>query len=140
MAAATYAYPFYSNTTFWARGINGTTVSVGGGLQAGSGTGLGRMSGCPPMRGGYQNRILRGKIPLSDSGSVTATVGVLALPNRGWLPNLWFPWHNGSGGVAPGDTFTDTAYNPAASFTVIANTTYTNNVILETTDTWVMPL
>ena len=137
--APTYPYPMYNNCDFWARGINASTVSVMGAPQCGNGSAFGIVPGCPAMRGGYQNRVLREKIPMSDSGSTTTVPGVLALPTRGWLPNLWQPWHYGAGGTANLDTFTDTVYNPAASFTVLTNSSVTAAVILETTDTWSMP-
>lgn len=137
MLAPGNAYPIYSNSDFWARGINASTVSVSGSpLIPGA---FGSIGNCPPMQGGYQNRILRQKVAMSDFGSTTTSWGVLALPNRGWLPNLWAPWHSGMGGVAPLDTFTDTVYNPAASFMVIGSPAYGVSVILETTDTWSIP-
>jgi len=90
------------------------------------------------MRGGYQNRLLRERVAVHDNGSTTGTFGVLGIPKRGWLPNVWQPMHYGLGGVADGDTFTDSVYNPAAAFRVI-DSPGSGTVILETTDTWSKP-
>lgn len=137
MGATAQPYPYYNNNDFWLRGINGTTVATGG-CHDGFGAPVGRMAGAPALRGGYQNRILREKIALHDVGSVTATAGVLQIPKRGWLPNVWNPQHNGMGGTADGDTFTDSVYNPAASFKLFDSPSY-GTMILETTDTWSKP-
>lgn len=132
-----YGRPQSANQTFWARGINATTVSTKG-CKDGKDTPPGRVTGTPAMRGGYQNRLLREKIGLHCTGSTNDTPGVLAIPKRGWLPNVWNPIHNGLGGLADGDTFTDSAYNPAASFRVLDSPPY-GTIILETTDTWTKP-
>lgn len=137
MGELMYGRPQSTNNTFWARGINATTVSTQG-CKDGKETPPGRVSQNPVMRGGYQNRLLREKIGLHCIGATTDLPGVLAIPKRGWLPNVWNPIHNGLGGLADGDTFTDSAYNPAASFRVFDSPSY-GTIILETTDTWTKP-
>lgn len=132
-----YPHPKPTTLTFWARGINATTISTQGNKDGKNGA-PGRVQGNPPMRGGYQNCLLREKIALHCAGSTTTTAGVLAIPKRGWLPNVWNPIHNGLGGLADGDTFTDSAYNPAAAFRVIDSPS-SGTIILETTDTWTKP-
>lgn len=132
-----YGRPYPTNQTFWARGINATTVSTKG-CKDGKESQPGRVSGNPAMRGGYQNRLLREKIGLHCIGATSDTPGVLSIPKRGWLPNVWNPIHNGLGGLADGDTFTDSAYNPAAAFRVFDSPSY-GTIILETTDTWSKP-
>ena len=130
--------PSYDSKTFWARGINATTVSVHGILDLPSAA-VGRVGNTPLMQGGYQNRILREKIAVHDFGSVNTTPGVLCIPKRGWLPNVWNPIHSGLGGaMSDGDTFTDSVYNPAASFRVL-DAPSSGTLILETTDTWSKP-
>lgn len=141
LGAQGYASPNANGSDFWARGINATTISTMGGRQfSTAGGNLGRINNNPPCRGGYQNRVMREKVALSDLGSVTATASVLALNRRGWLPNLWNPLHNGMGGgtLVDGDTFTDTVYNPAANFRIFDSPSY-GSVIIEETDTWVKP-
>lgn len=130
-----WPYPNPGNQ-FWARGINGTTVSTYG-CKDGKGAAPGRVPNTPPMRGGYQNRILREKIAMHCTGSANTAPNLLSLPRRGWLPNVWQPIHSALGGVGEGDTFTDSAYNPAASFRVLDSNQGT--IILETTDTWSKP-
>lgn len=132
-----YPYPQSTNQTFWARGINATTISTKGNKDGTNGP-PGRVSGCPAMRGGYQNRVLRQKMAVHDIGATTDTPGVLSMMRRGWLPNVWQPLHNGLGGLADGDTFTDSVYNPAATFRVFDSPNY-GTLILETTDTWTKP-
>lgn len=132
-----YPYPAATNQTFWARGVNAMTISTQG-TKDGKTTPPGRVSGNPPCRGGYQNRLLREKIGVHCCGSTNTTPGVLAIPKRGWLPNVWNPIHSGIGGVADGDVFTDSAYDPAASFRVLDSSGY-GTIILETTDTWTKP-
>lgn len=141
MGAPGYPYPSYNGFDYWARGINATTVSVYGARHfSGGGNAFGRIANCPAARGGYQNRVVREKVAVSDFGSATTSVGVLAINRRGWLPNLWNPVHNGMGGgtLVDGDTFTDTVYNAAAVFRVFDSPSY-GSVIIEETDTWVKP-
>ena len=130
-------YPYPDGVNYWARGINAITVSTKGCRDL-QGSPVGRITGCPPMRGGYQNRVLRQRIALHDIGAATDTANVLSIPRRGWLPNVWSPLHYGLGGLSDGDTFTDSAYNPAAQFRVFDSPSY-GTLILETTDTWSKP-
>jgi hypothetical protein len=93
----------------------------------------------PVAMGGYLNRILRDKISMQCFGSKTTTSGVLAIPNRVWIPNLWSPLHNGIGtSLLTGQTFTDTAYNASSIFRVYigANSSW---LIVEESDTWSIP-
>ena len=141
MGAAGFCYPAYNGCDFWARGINATTVSVQGARNfSAAGSPPGRIPNCPAVRGGYQNRVIREKIAVSDFGSTTTTAGVLAINKRGWLPNLWNPVHDGgvSGTLVDGDTFTDSVYNPAATFRIFDAPSY-GSLIMEETDTWVKP-
>lgn len=140
MGAPCYSWPTYDNCTYWARGINGTTVSTYGCKQAsGNGNALGRTQNAPPCRGGYQNRLMREKVALADNGSTTSTGGVLAINRRAWLPNLWNPVHSQLGGsMADQDTFTDSVYNASAIFRIFEAPGY-GTAIIEETDTWVKP-
>jgi len=125
------------NNIFWARDITGATKSSRG-ILYGSGTTLSNVANTPVARGGYQNRIYREKIGLSDAASITTTASVLQLIKRGWLPNAWNPLHTGRGSVSDIDTFTDTAYDATASFRG-ATTVSANWIIMEETDTWSPP-
>jgi len=131
-----YPYPQAMNLA-WARGINGTTISTYG-CKDGRQHPPGRVGNTPAMRGGYQNRVMREKIGVTCIGSSSTTPNVLGLIRRGWLPNVWAPIHSQIGGVSDGDTFTDSAYDPAANFLVVDSPSY-GSLILETTDTWVKP-
>ncbi|TAA42932.1 hypothetical protein EAT51_04330 [Pseudoxanthomonas winnipegensis] len=139
MGASGYAYPAYDYCNYWARGINATSISMMGSRQFSSaGSAMGRIPSTPVMRGGYQNRLMREKVAMSDFGSGTTTYGVLSINRRGWLPNLWNPIHNDIGGsVVDQDTFTDTVYNASAIFRIYDSSV--GLLIMEETDTWVKP-
>jgi hypothetical protein len=126
-----------SSNIYWARDVTGAVKSSRGGLCA-MGSTLGNLSGAPVARGGYQNRIYREKVAVTDVGSTSTSPSNLGLPKRGWVPNLWNPLHAGRGSVAEVDTFTDTAYDATASFRAISSNT-TGFVIMEETDTWSAP-
>lgn len=138
MGQASQAYPNASGGEFFARGINATTVSTGACCD-GYGAAVGRMPNAPATRGGYQNKILREKISVHDTGVASGTPGVLQIPKRIWLPNVWAPQHSAlGGGAADGDTFTDSVYNPSASFRLFDAPSY-GTLIVETTNTWSKP-
>lgn len=99
----------------------------------------GLVTNLPVAMGGYLNRILRDKISAQCFGSKTTTNGVLAIPNRGWVPNIWNPLHNGIGtSLLNGQTFTDTAYNASSIFRVYVGNT-SSWLIIEESDTWSIP-
>lgn len=126
---------------FWVRDASGATKSTLGNLNA-PGTGLGSAStNLAPARGGYLNTVPREKLAAACYGSNSATPNSLALMRRGWIPNMWTGLTNGVGTLTDLDTFTDTAYNPSASFMAIAGAAGTGAVyvIVETTDTWTAP-
>lgn len=103
-------------------------------------TAMGILLNQPVAMGGYLNRILRDKCPMSCFGSKTTTSGVLAIPNRVWIPNLWNPQHNGIGtSLLNGQTFTDTAYNASSIFRVYAANNASAWAIIEESDTWNIP-
>ncbi len=122
---------------FWKRDITGAIKSERGNLCAFGQYPGGSLTGAPAALGGYLNGIARQKMGLSSFGSGTTTVGVTALMNRGWLPNIWQPLHNSIGGLTDADTFTDSAYNAGASFSPITYSTFA--LFVETTDTWAAP-
>lgn len=122
---------------FFVRDITGATKSSTGVLYT-SGVNLGAVTGTPSARGGYANRIYREPVGLNCRASVTATNSTLGLVKRGWLPNMWSPLHTGRGSVGDSDTFTDTAYDPSASFRLLGSGG-TPCIIIEETDTWVSP-
>lgn len=127
--------------TFWCRSIDGSIKSSQGCLYASvTSSPSSAMStiGAPIMRGGYQNRIVREYIGITDIASQTTTAGVLAISRRAWLPHLWHPMHSTLGSVTANDTFSDSAYHPSARFHVIPASSGVA-LILETTDTWSPP-
>jgi hypothetical protein len=126
-----------SGGIWWVRDITGATKSSRG-ILYGSGAGLGSNTGSPAARGGYQNRIYREYVGVTDFASTTTTGSVLSLLKRGWIPGLWNPLHNGRGSVSDVDTFTDTTYNPSAEFRYLSATA-TAGLIMEITDTWSPP-
>lgn len=126
-----------SGNIFWMRDITGATKSSRGVLYA-SGTALGTVTGASAARGGYQNRVYREKIAVSDLASTSATPSILSLVKRAWVPNLWNPLHVGRGSLSDVDTFTDTAYNPSALFRGLSGIS-NPFVIIEETDTWSAP-
>jgi hypothetical protein len=121
---------------FWMRDITGATKSTRGIVYT-SGTSFGNVVGMPAARAGYQNRVYREQVGATDSGG-TATVHSLGLLKRGWIPNLWSGLHAGKGSLQGVDTFTDTTYNPSASFRALSSSTI-QFVIMEETDTWSPP-
>lgn len=134
-----YGYPSAETNIFWARGINTTTKPTRGNLY--SVGGFCAVSNSPQTRAGYLNRIVRQKVGVHCSGQINTGMSPsnLAITARGWLPNLWNPIHSSwTGSPASLDTFTDTAYNPAATFCWYAHTS-SAGFIIEESDTWTKP-
>lgn len=125
---------------FWARGLNGTTISTRGNFYGPNGS-IGQVSGGTQARAGYLNKLLRQKVALNDCANTnTDNSGPLLMPARGWFPNLWNPMHTYNSNVLLDlDTFTDTAYNPAASFCWYGINNNYAGFIIEETDTWSVP-
>lgn len=125
---------------YWARDITGATKSSVGMLCA-SATALGAMQGGVAARAGYLNAVYREPIGVSDFASGTTAPSTLALIKRGWLPQLWNPLHLGRGSLSDTDTFTDTAYDPTASFRALSSGAGAGVafIIVEETDTWSPP-
>lgn len=124
---------------FFRRDITGSIKSVRGFLPTLSGSAIGAIGNLPAATAGYLNAIMRVPLIAGDIGSNATTAGAQAIANRCTLPQLWAPLHNGTGGLSPGDTFQDLAWNPAAVFRPLTATASgsTGWVILEETDTWV---
>ena len=133
----------YGNIYF-ARSVDGLVKSTKGGFAIScNSTGsvpLGAITGMPAARGGFENRLPREKVYLHDGGvgGTGSAVATSWIARRAVVPYLWNPMCLNMGPVASLDTFTDTAYNPAALFVA-----YSANVngaagfcILEETDTW----
>lgn len=133
-----------ASSVFWARDITGATKSSRGALKI-SVDGANAMGQVPTgnaARAGYQNKIYRENVGVTDFASTTTTPSSLALISRGWMPNLWNPLHLGRGSVTDVDTFTDTAYNPSATFRLLSCSAAVNTgpcCIIEETDTWSPP-
>lgn len=125
---------------FWCRDVTGATKSSRGVIYASGtgGTGMGALTGGTGARVSYQNRIYREKVGATDGASTSTTTSALGLPKRGWIPNLWNPLHLGRGTVSDVDTFTDTTYNPLASFRLLSAAS-AQCTIIEETDTWSAP-
>ena len=126
--------------TYWIRSIDGNILSTIGCLHGVStspsnSTSPGSVTGAPPARGGYLNRIVREPLGASCSGAASGTIGPLAIIRRGYLPNIWNPLHNGLGGLSTDDIFTDSAYAPGSQFSTVAQSTG-SFVFMEHTDTW----
>ncbi|SDQ41841.1 hypothetical protein SAMN05216569_1050 [Pseudoxanthomonas sp. CF125] len=129
---------------FFARDVTGAIKSSQSSIGGFSSTSvaMGQLTAGNAARAGYQNKIYRTHVGVNDYASITGTASTLALISRAWLPNLWQPLHLGRGAVSDVDTFTDTAYNPAASFRMLScngATTTGPCCIIEETDTWVAP-
>lgn len=126
---------------YWCRDISGAVKSTVG-CAGGSGAHLGQPSTSTfavAAFGGYANRIEREKVSAHCSGaSAFNTVGQMLQVRRGWFPNLWSGLHASYAGVLSEDVFSDTEYDPAASFMALA--IYANFVVfMETTETWSPP-
>ncbi len=123
---------------FWARDITGVVKSTTGKAAMSSPT-FCSLSGGQAPRGGYANALNREMVGFTDSAAADGTAGATRILRRAWWPNCWNPLHGAaSGGLTSANTFSDTAYNPAASFiwcAALANF----NFIMETTNTWVAP-
>jgi len=131
------------NTSYaWTRTYDGTLKSPTGGPVSQSNTSFGAISNAPQAQLGPDLALDRIKVPATDAGSLTSSPSTtLSLPIRGYIPNLWAPLHGGRGSINSRDTFTDTAYNPSATFRCfcIGNSGTSGFVIVEETDTWSPP-
>lgn len=131
------------NTSYaWTRTYDGTLKSPTGGPVSQSNTSFGAITLSPQAQLGPDLALDRIKVPATDAGSLTASPSTtLSLPIRGYIPNLWAPLHGGRGSINSRDTFTDTAYNPSATFRCfcIGNNPTSGFVIVEETDTWSPP-
>jgi hypothetical protein len=126
---------------YFVRDITGTILSSRSACTQTPGVAMGPIGGAPGQpaaRAGYMNRIVRFKMAVNCLGSTTTVAGPTALPARGWIPNIWMPAHAGMGALSMSDTFSDSAYNPAASFSV-KGTASIQWHINEETDTWSAP-
>lgn len=144
-ASGTYGYSISASspsglpTVHWCRSYDGTVKDSYGYAWVGSPMPtLGAIYGLPVMQAGPSGGIDRGRIILGDGGmSSTGTSATKGLPVRGYLPNLWMPYHADSRGIVnTRDTFTDSAYNASATFKVFQGT---GAIIVEETDTWNPP-
>ena len=134
--ATVNSVPTSDGNCFWMRSVDGSVKSSRGCLSA-SGISVGSVATATPPLGGYQNRIYREPIGVSDIGSSTTTPSAMALKNRGFLPQLWGAIHNNSGALTADESFQDTAYNPSAVFRPFAAQPNNSWIIIEETDTWV---
>lgn len=123
---------------FWVRDITGATKSSRGVLNT-SGANLGAVAGTTTARGGYQNRVYRERVAVGDAASTSATPSTLGLIRRAYVPNMWSGLHTARGTLTDADTFTDVAYNPAATFRGLAGNISSGWAIIEETDTWAPP-
>lgn len=125
---------------YWCRDITGVTKSTFGAAE-GTGISMANIGIGVAARQGYQNRIYREKVGAMCYGSTSISAGAMNIRKRGWFPNLWNPLHTGAGAVSAADTFTDTAYDPAASFRMFADGLLqaSSGCIIETTNTWSPP-
>jgi hypothetical protein len=121
------------------RDITGTINSSFANFELNSAPTLGAYGRGVAARSGYMNRVLRQKLSITCDGAPSATIGTTSQPFRVWVPNLWQPLHISIGSLSMGDSFADSAYNPASSFSVygLSNTAWS---IDETTDTWAAPI
>lgn len=130
------------NTSYsWARDYGGTVKATSGGISSQS-TGAFGLGGGTAALVGPSTGIDRCKMVSMDTGSITISPSAsLGLAQRGYVPNLWLPLHAGRGTVNSRDTFTDTNYNPSATFCCfcIGNAASSGFVIVEETDTWSPP-
>lgn len=133
-----YAYVQPDYIHYYARGINGTTIStLANRIGSANGSASSQISQMPTFRGGFQNRILREKIALGCSGATNGSIAALCMLKRSWIPNLYALQCNGITGINDLDTFTDTVYNPAATFIIYKS--YSHAIVIEETDTWHIP-
>lgn len=131
---------------YWCRNIDGTVKSIPAAMVGHSASYVGVTSGLPVAREGYNSKIHHEKLAYCCPGAQASISPTKSIFRRGWAPNLWQGLHNGRGTTNlcnQGDTFTNTAYNAAATFSIdliysIDSTGYPW-IIIEETDTWVNP-
>lgn len=129
-----------SGSLFWCRSIDGSIKSSRGNFAGSINSNTSFSEFALAARGGYMNRILREKIGAHCFGAANSSpIGLMAIPRRGWIPNLWNPLHNNCGAITADDTFADTGYNPAALFQIVPAIS-ARWVILELSDTWSAPV
>ena len=124
------------------RSYDGTVKATTGGVWAQISGKMGTISVAPQAQLGPSTGIDRFKAVTLDTGSATTSgSSTLALPQRGYIPNIWVPLHGGRGSVNSRDTFTDTSYNASSAFTLfcVAAAAGSGFVIMETSDTWSPP-
>lgn len=125
----------------WSRSFDATVKSTTAGF-VNLGSTLGVISGTPTAQSGPSTGIDMEKAAVLDTGSTTTTASnTLAIPKRGYFPNLWLGQHGGRGAVNSRDTFTNSTYNASAAFQIfcVGNASSSAWIIVETTDTWSIP-
>lgn len=131
---------FNTGNMFMCRDITGATKSTYA-MGNASGTAIGLVANYASARAGYLNQVVREKFSANCSGSNTAIPNSLSLPRRGYFPNIWSLLHNGRGTLNDVDTYSDSAYNPSASFRTLSSASAAGsaNITVEETDTWSAP-
>lgn len=133
-----------SNVYYWARSIDGSVKSSKGVLQIPGGFGLlGNISAaaapCAAYPHAYDTKLHHAAVPLGCNANAASSIGTLAMPARGWIPNLRQPLHS-TGTVTTGDTLTDSSYDASAVFVLASASAGAGAFcLLEKTDTWSPP-
>lgn len=139
---------FIANATggssgFWiCRSYDGTVKSVRGGYTAKLNQSL--LGVVSPSLNTAQNGPTSGidteKMVIYDSGSGSGTVsGTLALPIRGWIPNLLSPQNGGSGSLSTRYSYTESPYMTTGKVVTSSNGGASGFAVVQESDDWVPP-
>ena len=128
---------------FWARSYDGTVKSSQSAVASiFNGLGIGSVgANFPQALNGPTTGIDTIKLPLRCLGSTTnSESSSLALPIRGWFPNLLLPQHGGRGVVNTRDTYSNSAVPGFQGQIVCAdNTAASAFIVMQTNDGWSPP-
>jgi hypothetical protein len=127
------------STMYLCRSYDGTVKSTRSGIPGKYGqAALGILnSGMPTMQSGPTSGIDTDLCALYDTGSASGGLSSsLALPIRGWLPNILSPQHGGRGSVGTRYSYAATPYMATGK---VVTTTSNQCVVIQESDDWVSP-
>jgi len=129
-------------TMYLCRSYDGTVKSVQSGIPGKYGQStLGVVNlNMPAMQLGPTTGIDTDLSVLHDTGSNSGGVSSsLALPVRGWLPNILSPQHGGRGSVNTRFSYPETPFMATGKVVTAANSSSSGCVVVQESDDWVSP-
>lgn len=127
---------------YWCRSYDGTVKSVRGNPISTKNNGFGNIANCPSAFSGPTTGLETEKVIMCDIGATSGTASTtLALPTRGYLPNLRNPLHNGKNSINARDTYSMTGYSASFNGVVftVSGSTGSPFAVVENSNTWSPP-